>query len=180
MREIVDYVVDNYDQPDMSIWEVRNAKQNFVYSKIMMWVALDRGLRLADKRSLPCPKRLQWTTARDTLYEEIMEKGWNEEKQYFCQSYENKEALDASVLVMPLVFFISPVDPRWLSTLKAILKTPEKGGLTINHLVYRYDTKKVEDGVGGEEGAFCGWKVDAEVNLLTGMQYSARAGQSKR
>lgn len=74
VREIVDYVVENYDQPDMSIWEVRNAKQHFVYSKIMMWVALDRGLRLADKRSLPCPRRNEWRKARDDIYEEIMEK----------------------------------------------------------------------------------------------------------
>lgn len=58
----------------MSIWEVRNAKQNFVYSKVMMWVALDRGLRLAEKRSLPCPKRNEWMKARDSIYEDIMEK----------------------------------------------------------------------------------------------------------
>ena len=74
MREIVDYVVENHAQPDMSIWEVRGAKANFVYSKIMMWVALDRGLRLADKRSLPCPRRQDWLTTRDFLYDEIMEK----------------------------------------------------------------------------------------------------------
>lgn len=59
----------------MSIWEVRNNKQNFVYSKIMMWVAFDRGLRLADRRCLPCPNRSRWLEARDNLYEEIMEKG---------------------------------------------------------------------------------------------------------
>lgn len=63
------------DQPDMSIWEVRNNKQHFVYSKIMLWVAFDRGLRLADKRNFPCPNRTKWTEARDGLYEEIMEKG---------------------------------------------------------------------------------------------------------
>lgn len=59
----------------MSIWEVRNNKQNFVYSKIMLWVALDRGLRLADKRNLPCPSRSKWLEAKDSIYEEIMEKG---------------------------------------------------------------------------------------------------------
>lgn len=62
-------------EPDMSIWEVRNHKQNFVYSKVMLWVAFDRGLRLADKRCLPCPNRQKWLTTRDLLYEEIMEKG---------------------------------------------------------------------------------------------------------
>lgn len=62
-------------EPDMSIWEVRNKKQNFTYSKIMLWVAFDRGLRLADKRNLPCPNRAKWLEARDQLYEEVMEKG---------------------------------------------------------------------------------------------------------
>lgn len=93
-------MVDNYDEPDMSIWEVRNQKQNFVYSKIMMWVALDRGIRLAEKRSLPCPRKDIWLKTRDKLYEDVMEKGWNEEKGFFCMSYENKEVLDASVLIM--------------------------------------------------------------------------------
>lgn len=59
----------------MSIWEVRNNKQNFVYSKVMLWVAFDRGLRLAEKRMFPCPNRNKWLEARDSLYEEIMEKG---------------------------------------------------------------------------------------------------------
>lgn len=164
VRRLVDYVCENYNEPDMSIWEVRNMKQNFVYSKVMMWVALDRGLRLAEKRSLPCPQRPKWEAARDQLYEDIMEKGYNSDKGFFCQSYENKDALDASVLVMPLVFFISPVDPRFLTTLQTILKTPERGGLTANSLVYRYDTLKTDDGVGGEEGAFllCAcWAVEA-------------------
>ena len=60
----------------MSIWEVRNNKQNFVYSKVMLWVAFDRGLRLAEKRCLPCPNRQKWLEARDNLYEEVMEKGF--------------------------------------------------------------------------------------------------------
>lgn len=74
VRKLVDYVAAHYQEADMSIWEVRNAKQNFVYSKVMMWVALDRGLRLADKRSLPCPQRKVWEDARNNLYEDIMEK----------------------------------------------------------------------------------------------------------
>ncbi len=62
-------------EPDNSIWEVRNMVQHFTYSKLMLWVAFDRGLRLADKRCFPCPNRAKWTEARDSLYEEIMEKG---------------------------------------------------------------------------------------------------------
>lgn len=69
------------------------------------------GLRLADKRSLPCPQRNEWIAARDELYEEIMEKGWNKEEQFFAQSYENKDILDSSLMIMPLVFFQSPVRP---------------------------------------------------------------------
>ncbi|KAJ3524635.1 hypothetical protein NMY22_g10912 [Coprinellus aureogranulatus] len=155
VREIVDYVVDHRDDPDLSIWEVRDMKRNFTYSKVMLWVAIDRGLRLADKRSLPCPNRFKWLEARDKLYEDIMHKAWNAEEKFFGQSYEEKDVLDAAVLIMPLVFFMQASDPRFVSTLKRIMKTPEKGGLTSNNLVYRYDVKKSGDGVGGEEGTFC-------------------------
>ncbi|PPR00691.1 hypothetical protein CVT24_000979 [Panaeolus cyanescens] len=155
VRELVDFVVERCDDPDLSIWEVRDSMRNFTYSKVMLWVALDRGLRLADKRSLPCPNRLKWLEARDKLYEEIMQKSWNSEQRFFGQSYEDTQVLDAAVLIMPLVFFMQPSDPRFVSTLKQILKTPEKGGLTSNGLVYRYDVRKSEDGVGGEEGTFC-------------------------
>ncbi|OCH92848.1 glycoside hydrolase family 15 protein [Obba rivulosa] len=175
VREIVDFVIENMHRPDLSIWsvstrgdsvttsdnlkhplrEVRDRHRHFTYSKIMMWVALDRGIRLADKRSLPCPRRNEWLTARDTLYEDIMHKAWNPEKGFFAQSYEDTDVLDSSLLIMPLVFFSTPADPRFLSTLRQILKTPERGGLTSNGLVYRYDVSKTDDGVGGEEGTFC-------------------------
>jgi GH15 family glucan-1,4-alpha-glucosidase len=155
VRELVDYVVANCNQPDLSIWEVRNKKRHFTYSKIMLWVAIDRGLRLADKRSLPCPKRNEWLAARDNLYEEIMTKAWNKDRQHFGQSYEETDVLDSSVLIMPLVFFIQGSDPRFVRTLKQILRTPERGGLTSNNLVFRYDVNKSDDGVGGEEGTFC-------------------------
>ena len=100
-------------------------------------MAIDRGLRLADKRSLPCPRRDEWLKARDTLYEEIMTKGWNKELGFFGQSYEDLDIIDASLLVMPLVFFAAPTEPRFLSTLNQILKTPEQGGLMANNLVFR-------------------------------------------
>ncbi|KAH9046509.1 glycoside hydrolase family 15 protein [Lactarius hengduanensis] len=135
--------------------EVRNKKRHFTYSKIMMWVAIDRGLRLADKRSLPCPRRTQWLEARDNLYEQIMQKAWNPEKKFFAQSSDEINILDSAVLIMPLVFFSTASDPRFRSTLDAILKSPERGGLTANNLVYRYNTSESDDGVGGEEGTFC-------------------------
>ncbi|KAJ7143850.1 glycoside hydrolase family 15 protein [Mycena epipterygia] len=155
VRDLVDYVVANCHLPDLSIWEVRNKKRHFTYSKVMLWVAIDRGLRLADKRSLPCPHRNEWLAARDSLYEDIMNKAYNKELQVFGQSYEETDVLDSAVLIMPLVFFIQPSDPRFVNTLKQILKTPERGGLTSNNLVFRYDVHKSDDGVGGEEGTFC-------------------------
>ncbi|EMR72010.1 putative glycosyl hydrolase protein [Eutypa lata UCREL1] len=160
----VHYVLDLVNEPDMSIWEVRNHKQNFVYSKVMLWVAFDRGLRLADKRCLPCPNRQKWLTTRDLLYEEIMEKGYNKDMHSFIQSYENNTMLDSSILIAPLVFFITPNDPRFLSTMDRILLPPEMGGLTSAGLVHRYDTELSNDGVGGQEGAFsmCTfWLVEA-------------------
>ncbi|TIB30796.1 hypothetical protein E3P84_03205 [Wallemia ichthyophaga] len=151
MRKLVDYVCDAWNQPDLSIWEVRSQKQNFL---VMCWVAIDRGLRLADKRCLPCPNRLKWLENRDNIYEEIQEKGYNKQLGFFSQSYENRDVLDSSILIMPLTFFIAPTDPRLLSTLKHVLLSPEKGGLTSNNLVSRYDVTKANDGIGGEEGAF--------------------------
>ncbi|WWD17022.1 hypothetical protein CI109_101458 [Kwoniella shandongensis] len=154
IRQVVDYACTQVDEPDLSIWEVRGKKKNFVYSKVMLWVALDRGLRLAEKRCLPCPNRLKWLEARDKIYEDVQTKGWNEEKGYFSQSYEDKDSIDSAVLIMPLVFFTSAADPRFTRTLDNILKTPEKGGLTANSSVYRYNAALSDDGVGGEEGAF--------------------------
>ncbi|KXJ95511.1 Six-hairpin glycosidase-like protein [Microdochium bolleyi] len=164
VRKMLDYVLTIMDEPDMSIWEVRNNKQHFVYSKIMLWVAFDRGLRLADKRCFPCPNRARWLEARDSIYEKVMEKGYNQEMDCFVQSYENRTMLDSSILIAPLVFFIAPNDPRFIKTVERILLSPDKGGLTSAGLVYRYDTSVSDDGVGGAEGAFsmCTfWLVEA-------------------
>ncbi|KAH4177398.1 hypothetical protein HBH43_051650 [Parastagonospora nodorum] len=154
VREIIDFVCSIWKEKDMSIWEVRGMKQNYVYSKIMLWVALDRALRLAEKRSFPCPHRAEWYRIRDEICEEVMDKGYNQKLECFVQSYESNEVLDSAVLIAPLVFFISPTDPRFLKTLDKILKPPEKGGLTSTGLVYRYNHALSDDGVGGREGAF--------------------------
>lgn len=173
VRDLVDYVVAHWRDVDLSIWEVRNHMRHFTFSKIMLWVAIDRGLRLADKRSLPCPNRFKWLAARDELYEEVMAKAWNNERKYFSQTYEDLNSLDSCVLIMPLVFFMPATDPRFLGTLKQVLKTPEKGGLTSNGLVYRYDVSKSSDGVAGEEGTFC-------MCTLWCIEALTRAGQSDR
>jgi GH15 family glucan-1,4-alpha-glucosidase len=121
---------------------------------MMLWVAFNRALRLADKRAFPCPNRDKWIKIQDQIYESVMTHGYNTELGAFIQSYESPNVLDSAVLIAPLVFFIAPNDPRFLSTLDKILLAPEKGGLTSTGLVYRYDHEKAEDGVGGQEGSF--------------------------
>ncbi|OZJ07031.1 hypothetical protein BZG36_00229 [Bifiguratus adelaidae] len=164
-QKLVNYVCDHWDEPDMSIWEVRGMKQNFTYSKVMCWAHLAIiGLRLAEKRMFPCPDRYKWLAVRDDIYLTVMTKCWNPEKKFFCQSYESRDALDSSVLIMPLVFFSSPSDPRLLSTIHQILLPPEKGGLTANNLIFRYNYNTTDDGLGGMEGSFsmCTfWLVEA-------------------
>jgi GH15 family glucan-1,4-alpha-glucosidase len=162
VRTYVNWVCDNWDQTDEGVWEVRGGRQHFVYSKLMCWVAVDRGVRLARKRSLPADEA-RWRQCRNDIYEAIMEKGWNEERQAFTQQFDG-EALDASTLMMPLVRFISPGDERLLSTLDATLASPGDGGLVSNGLVYRYDVDETNDGLDGEEGTFniCTfWLVEA-------------------
>jgi GH15 family glucan-1,4-alpha-glucosidase len=162
LRRMVDWVCENWKRQDEGIWEVRGGRRHFVYSKLMCWVALDRGLRLADKRSFPAD-RIRWEKIRDEIYEEIMDRGWNAARGAFVQSY-GSEALDAANLMMPLVFFLSPTDPRMLSTLDAILRPPSRGGLVEDSLVFRYDPNRTDDGIEGDEGSFnmCSfWLVEA-------------------
>jgi GH15 family glucan-1,4-alpha-glucosidase len=162
LRRMVDWVCDNWQRTDEGIWEVRGPRQHFVYSKLMCWVALDRGIRLANKRSLPADRN-RWLSVRDQIYEEIHEKGWNDERQAFVQHY-GSDSLDASNLIMPLVFFISPHDPRMLKTVDAVMTSPDEGGLVENNLVYRYNVYETDDGLEGEEGSFnmCTfWLVEA-------------------
>jgi GH15 family glucan-1,4-alpha-glucosidase len=162
VRRLVDWVCDNWRREDMSIWETRGGQQQWVYSKLMCWVAVDRALRLADKRSFPAD-RDRWRTARDEIYEQIMDRGWSEEHQAFVQAYDS-DTLDASVLVMPLMLFMAPTDPRMTDTIDAINRPPEDGGLVANSLVYRYNILTSPDGLPGEEGTFnlCTfWLVEA-------------------
>ncbi len=162
LRQLVNWVCDHWPEEDEAIWEVRGGKRKFVYSKVMCWVAVDRAIRLAQKRSFPADWG-RWYRTRDEIYLDIMDHGWNEEKHAFVQSY-GSDSLDASTLIMPLVFFLSPVDPRMVSTLEAIDKPPREGGLVSDGLVYRYDVAKTPDGLKGTEGTFniCTfWLVEA-------------------
>ncbi len=162
LRKLVNWVCSNWRRKDEGIWEVRGGQQNFLYSKLMCWVAVDRGLRLADKRSFPAD-RDRWLKVRDEIYEEIMNEGWNPKREAFVQHY-GSDSLDAANLMLPLVFFVSPTDPRMLKTLDATMQPPDKGGLLSNSLVYRYNVDETADGLKGEEGTFniCTfWLVEA-------------------
>jgi GH15 family glucan-1,4-alpha-glucosidase len=162
LHRLVDWVCDNWAREDEGVWEVRGGRRNFVFSRLMCWVALDRGLRLADKRSFPAD-RTRWLRARDQVYEEVMRKGWDSERRTFVQAY-GSPALDASNLLMPLVFFTAPNDPRMLSTIDMIRKPLDQGGLAAGGLVYRYDPREAPDGLPGREGTFnmCSfWLVEA-------------------
>jgi GH15 family glucan-1,4-alpha-glucosidase len=157
IRQVLNHVCDVWRQPDEGIWEVRGGRRHFVYSKVMCWVALDRGLRLAEKRSFPADRQ-RWLETRDAIYEEIMSRGWSQERRAFVQSYDD-DSLDAANLIMPLVFFVSPRDPRFLATIDAIQASLAKGSL-----VHRYDVAASPDGLAGDEGTFsmCTfWLVEA-------------------
>jgi len=157
LTRIVDWACENWDQADEGIWEVRGGRQHFTYSRLMSWVAIERAIRIAMQRGLPSNLD-RWRLARDAIYHQIMNRGWNEEKHAFVQHYDT-DTLDASVLVMPLVKFIAPTDPQWLSTLDAITRS-----IVSDSLVYRYDVALSPDGLEGEEGTFsiCTfWYVEA-------------------
>jgi GH15 family glucan-1,4-alpha-glucosidase len=147
MKRVLEWLSKNWQRPDDGIWEVRGGRHNFLHSRLMCWVAFDRGIRLADKRSLRGP--LDWMyAARDAIAEDIHDNFWSEERQSYVQRQGSTD-LDAAVLLMPLLRFISPTDPRWLATLKAIEEE-----LTVDTLVYRYKTETGLDGLSGTEGAF--------------------------
>jgi GH15 family glucan-1,4-alpha-glucosidase len=142
---IVNWVCENWDRPDEGIWEVRGGQQAFFYSRLMCWVAVDRAIRLSIKRSYPAP-RPRWLQTRDEIHDQIYGRFWNTKLQSFVQ-VQDGDWLDAASLLSPLVRFISPTDPRWLSTLKAI-----ENVLVDDSLLYRY---RSPDGLVGTEGTFC-------------------------
>lgn len=147
LTRLVNWVCGNWNQPDEGIWEIRSGKHHFLYSRLMCWVAVDRALRLASKRSFPAPTS-QWIKTRDEIYQDIFQNFWDPDQGAFIQRLGAK-TLDASSLLMPLVRFISPVDPRWLSHLEAIERE-----LVHDSLVYRYNTSEGNDGLSGNEGTF--------------------------
>ncbi len=152
---IVDWVAENWDRTDAGMWEIRDEPQAYTTSRLMCWVAIERAIRIARARGLP-GDLVAWSKARDDIYDRIMTKSWNTDLQSFTR-VEGGDDLDAGLLLMPMVKFLSPADPRFLSTLAAIEKH-----LVTDSLVFRYEPGT--DGLDGEEGTFsiCSfWYVEA-------------------
>ncbi|GLW05707.1 glucoamylase [Microtetraspora sp. NBRC 13810] len=154
---LVEWVCQNWDRPDEGIWETRGGRRDFVYSRLMCWVAIERAIRMATRRGLPGDLN-RWRDARDAIYRQIMRRGWSRTLNAFVQQFD-ADILDASVLMMPMAKFVAPTDPKWLSTLDAL-----GNGLVSDSLVYRYDPMVSPDGLQGAEGTFsiCSfWYVEA-------------------
>ena len=146
LRRVVAFVIDHWQEPDDGIWETRGARQHFVFSKVMCWVTLDRAIKAA--RALGLPADLErWRRVRATIREDVLTRGYDSERGAFVQAYGSR-ALDASNLMLPLVGFIRPCDPRMRSTIKAI----EDELTSPRGFVYRY--RDMDDGLPGGEGAF--------------------------
>ena len=148
IRRLVGWLRDNWRKPDAGIWEGRGEMKNFLHSRLMCWVAVDRAIRLAQKRSLPAPLP-EWNQLRLEIYEAIHEEHWNAELNSFVQ-YPGSLTPDGSMLLMPLVRFISPRDPRWLGTMAHI-----RAHLVEDALVFRRAAAdRALDGLEGQEGSF--------------------------
>ena len=145
--DLLNWLVDHWDQPEAGIWETRGGDKDFTYGRVMSWVAFDRAIRLATSHGRPAPLE-RWIGARDAIYEQVMTKGWDKERGAFVQQYTDK-VLDSSLLRMSSVGFIDPQDPMWLSTLRAM-----DSELVTDSLVYRYDPGASPDGLQGSEGTF--------------------------
>ncbi|MEU6864667.1 glycoside hydrolase family 15 protein [Streptomyces sp. NPDC046876] len=145
--DLLDWLARSWDRPDEGIWETRGGRRDFTYSRLMCWAAFDRGIRLAAELARPADVA-GWTAARDAVFHQIMERGYSDRRKAFVQHFDG-DVLDASLLLMPTVGFLSPKDRRWLSTLDAI-----EADLVSDSLVHRYDPQASPDGLRGDEGTF--------------------------
>nr|WP_267898865.1 glycoside hydrolase family 15 protein [Saccharopolyspora rhizosphaerae] len=155
--DMVSWLQDNWNRPDSGIWESRAVPRRHTFSRLMCWVALERVVQIARERGLPGNLE-KWMRTRDDIYWQIMREGWSEKRKAFVQHYDD-DVLDASLLLMPMMGFISPTDPRFVSTLDAITET-----LVTDSLVFRYDYEGSPDGMDEAEGTFsiCSfWYIEA-------------------
>ncbi len=178
--EILDWLLEHWDSPDTSIWETRAGPQHHTYSRLMCWVAVERMIRMAHQRGLPSDLGAL-DAERDRIYHQIMDRGWDAEARTFVQRLSEEEGkpsarvVDAALLLMPMVKFVSPADPRFHSTLEAIQRS-----LVADTLVFRYDPELAPDGLTGAEGTFsiCSfWWVEALTR--TGQVEQARLALEK-
>ena len=159
VRALVGHLETIWHQPDEGIWEVRGARQHFTHSKVMAWVALDRAIKGVEQFGLDGPVD-RWRRVRADIHAQVCARGFDADRNSFVQAFGSK-ALDASLLMLPLVGFLPPTDPRVRGTVEAIERE-----LTVDGLVLRYDTHQTDDGLAPGEGAFLAcsfWMVD---NLL--------------
>ncbi|WP_446218548.1 glycoside hydrolase family 15 protein [Micromonospora sp. IBHARD004] len=147
VRRQTDWLCDHWDQPEDGIWETRAGRQDFTYGRLMSWVALDRVIRLAHRHGRPADTT-RWANARNDIFEQIMARGFHPGRGAFVQHYAT-DVLDAALLTMPGVGFVSPADPMWQSTLRAM-----DAELVSDSLVYRYEPAASPDGLRGSEGTF--------------------------
>ncbi|MBV2355539.1 glycoside hydrolase family 15 protein [Streptomyces sp. J2-1] len=165
---VLDWLAGNWDRPDEGIWETRGGRRDFTYSRLMSWVAFDRGIRAATRYARPGDLG-RWSEARDAVFRQITERGWHEGRKAFVQHFDT-DVLDASLLLMPRVGFLSPHDPDWVSTLDAMDRE-----LVSDSLVHRYDPAASPDGLRGSEGTFnlCSF-LYVEALARTGRLHQAR------
>jgi GH15 family glucan-1,4-alpha-glucosidase len=175
LRRHLGWLGENWTRPDKGLWEVRREPRHFVYSKVMTWVAFDRATRMGRKRGLPADYA-EWERLRDAVYEEVMAKGWSEERGAFVQAYGSR-ALDASLLILPLVRFVAPTDPRMLSTLDRVCEE-----LVSDSLVYRYDLEAgaaPDVGEAGQAGGHEGTFSLCSFWLVEGLARAGRLDQAR-
>jgi GH15 family glucan-1,4-alpha-glucosidase len=147
LESFVDAACENWQRPDSGIWEIRGGPYHFVHSKLMCWVAVDRGIKIAEELDHK-EKFGRWRKTAQDIKEDILNRGWNPEKQAFTQHYDTT-ALDASNLLMPLFGFLPISDKRIMSTIERTVKE-----LGWDGLLRRYRTDETDDGLSGSEGAF--------------------------
>jgi GH15 family glucan-1,4-alpha-glucosidase len=167
-QAMLEHLTTIWCEPDEGIWEVRGGRQHFTFSKVMAWVAFDRAIKTAETFGAGGPVE-RWRVLRKMIHDEICARGFDSDIGAFVQSYDSKQ-LDASVLLIPLVGFLPPEDPRIRSTVEKI-----QTHLMSDGFVRRYDTAHGVDGLPGEEGAFLAcsfWLADNLV--LLGRQQEAR------
>jgi GH15 family glucan-1,4-alpha-glucosidase len=167
-RAILTQLETVWNLPDQGIWETRRGARHFTYSKVMAWVALDRGIKAIEALGLNGPAD-RWRALRETVHQDVCENAFDRDLGSFVQAYGSK-ALDASLLLLPTTGFLPPSDPRIIGTIEAVERR-----LVVDGFVYRYDPAVFEDGAGRKEGAFLAcsfWLADAL--LLIGREADAR------